>query len=420
MKICIISNLYSPYIIGGAEINTERLANALKPTHNVFVITTRPFKNLTSFFPSKEKLQGINVYRFYPLNLYHLYFSKKRKIPSFVKVIWHCVDLFNIHTFLAVLSILKKERPSIVHTNNLDGLSFSVFLAVKILKIPLVHTLRDYHLLCPFANLVCPLTKFKICLNRGLICQFYSFLKRVIVDNIPVAVTAPSGFVLEIHKKSGFFKNTIVAETVPNFVVMQQHLSSQKKTKDTLNFLFIGRLSKEKGIDVLIKAFKDSGDDLTRLNIVGSGPDEGRLVNLCSDDKRIKFQGNVNHTEVEIFYRKADVLVVPSVWYEVFGVVVIEAFSYGIPVIVSRIGGLKEIVTHGFDGFLFTPGDASELGGIFNTLSRDFRQNKELLGNLKKNAFESSKKYDSQRIKVKLHEIYKKALNAGFKIDDEN
>jgi len=412
MKICLISNLYSPYIIGGAEINAERLAVALSNKDDVFVITTKPFRGPKSLFVSEENSLRIKVFRFYPLNLYHLYFSKKRRIPSFVKALWHCIDLFNIHTFFTVLHILKKERPAIVHTHNLDGLSFSVFWAAKALRIPLVHTVRDYHLLCPYANFTCPLTRFKICPERSFVCQVYSFLKKLVVNNIPAVVTAPSRFVLKIHKRFGFFKSTIT-ETVPNFVVGQKKFPSQEKTGNTLEFLYTGRLSKEKGVDVLIVAFKDTKEDFLRLNIVGDGPERRRLEDLAAKDKRIKFHGKVILAEIGSFYSKADVLVVPSVWYEVFGVVVIEAFSFGIPVIGSKIGGPAELITHRFNGFLFEPGNVARLGEIFDTLSRDFKQDKELLNNLKKNALESVKKYDSKKITLNMQKVYDRAVEAS-------
>jgi len=387
MKICVISNLYSPYVVGGAEINSERLVKALKPTYDVFVITTQPFKGLKSLVPSKEKRQAINVYRFYPLNLYHLYFSKKRKIPSFVKVMWHCIDLFNIHTFLVVLFILKKEKPSVVHTNNLDGMSFSVFWAVKVLGIPLVHTLHDYHLLCPYANLVCFRSKFNVCKRRPFICSFYSFLKKRITGTLPDVAIGPSKFIVNMHKRHGFF-GKIITKKIPYFVEDNERRQISNN-KETFDILYIGNISRSKGVDILLRAFVQCSGWFLRLHIVGDGPYVKKLKRHIQKDHRITYYGIRPHTGTETFYRNADALIVPSVWYDNFPTVILEAFSFGLPVIASRIGGIPEQVQEGYNGIMVVPGDVEDLKKKIDLLTDDFNRYKTVLKGLSEGAFAS-------------------------------
>ena len=205
MKICIISNLYEPHELGGAEINARRLAEALNKTKGIFVITTALFSGLRSFLPNRQFWQGVCVYRFYPFNFYNTYFSKKRKIPAFIKISWHILDVWNAHAFFVVLWILSCQKPDVIHTHNIVGLSSSVLWAAKLLRIPVVHTLHDYHLLCPYANLVCPFTRFTICKKRPLLCRVFSFSKKVLFDDIPCCVIGPSQWIIDIHRKFGFF-----------------------------------------------------------------------------------------------------------------------------------------------------------------------------------------------------------------------
>jgi len=101
-------------------------------------------------------------------------------------------------------------------------------------------------------------------------------------------------------------------------------------------------------------------------------------------------------------YKIANVTVVPSIWYEVFGMVVLESFACSTPVVASRIGGIPELVKHGYNGFLFEPGDDTELANILNMISKD----PEILGKLEREAYKSSKKYDIKKHIDRLEEIY--------------
>jgi len=399
-------------VIGGAQINTEKLAKALSKDNEIFVITTQPFMKPKSLFACQEMREGVKVYRFYPLNLYNVYFAKRRKFFPLVKVIWHIIDLFNPHTFFVVLNILKKERPDIVHTNALDGFSFSVFWAARFLNIPLIHTLRAYHLLCPYSNFVCPYTKFNICKNRPLFCRVYSLFKKWVVDSIPKVVIGPSNFVINMHRKYGFFRKSQL-ERISNFIETKNSPSVfYEENKDTFDILYVGRLSKEKGVDVLIRSFVGLRDSFLKLHIIGEGPENETLRRLAKDDERIIFYGVVNQINLGKFYGLADVLVVPSVWYDNFPTVVLEAFSYGTPVVGSRIGGISEQVEDGYNGFLFMAGCEEDLGRIIRKLRDDFCGSKKLMGRLRENAYLCSDMYKKEKIKKDIVTIYKSLLGS--------
>jgi len=410
MKICLISNLYPPYIIGGAEIYVEGLAKYLYQKNEVFVITTCPFKNLFSLIPKLEVKEGIKIYRFYPLNLYSVFFTKKRKISPLIKVIWHIIDLYNLHTFLIVLYLLKREKPDIIHTNNLDGLSFSTFWPVKLLNIPLVHTLHDYHLLCPYATLLCPYTKFRLCRNKPFPCMIFSFFKKIIVDSIPKVIIGPSKFIINLYEKYGFFRKCI-RKSIPNFIGFKvKQKEFDKKEKNTLNMLYVGRLSEEKGVHILVAAFKELTEDFLQLHIVGGGKQRDLLEKLGKGDKRIIFYGKVLLEEIEKFYLMADLLVIPSIWYESFGLVIIEAFSSGVPVIGSNIGGIPEQITDGYNGFLFEAGNKEDLKAKIKIFLEDFKKGKRLLQTMSKNASASSQKYREENILPEILNIYQSLI----------
>ncbi|MBW2045840.1 MAG: glycosyltransferase family 4 protein [Deltaproteobacteria bacterium] len=411
MKICIISNLYNLYVLGGAEINTQRLAKALSRDNEIFVVTTKPFNNISSLFAQQEVREGTRIYRFYPLNLYSIYFHKKRRIVPLIKIIWHILDLWNIHTFLVVLRILNKEKPDIIHTSNLDGLSFSVFWVAKFLKISLVHTLHDYHLLCPYANFICPYTEFNICKKRSFPCRIYSLFKRIIVDNIPELIITPSRFIIDMHREYGFFKK-VNAKVIPYFIEIKEKVAREfdSRGKEMFDILYVGRLSKEKGIDVLIRSFRELKGNFLRLDIVGDGPENKFLKELAMEDKRVIFYGKVKDCEIDEFYKGADVVVVPSVWYENFPTVVLEAVSFGVPVIGSNIGGIPEQIQDGSNGFLIRPKDSEDLKQKIKIFIDDFKKEGFLLKEIRKNAHESSEKYSKDRVINELMKSYKECL----------
>jgi len=198
MKICLISNLYPPFMLGGAEISVRRDAEGLlKKKHEVLVITTSPNRK-----SSIEDINGVKVYRTNPLNLYAVYNHQNQ--PEFLKPIWHGFDLWGPHSYVVVKNILKKEVPEVVHINNFKGLSLSVFSAVKRLNLPLIFTAHDYSLICPRANLVNG--SGEICNNPSRLCKAYVKIQKYLVNNKPDVVTAPSQFIIDKLKASGLFE----------------------------------------------------------------------------------------------------------------------------------------------------------------------------------------------------------------------
>ncbi|MFW2455278.1 glycosyltransferase, partial [Methyloversatilis discipulorum] len=138
----------------------------------------------------------------------------------------------------------------------------------------------------------------------------------------------------------------------PNFVDAPAIQPSQSRD----GFLFVGRLSPEKGIEILREAAALLSGRTT-VRVVGSGPESVRLSNA----EGIEQLGAQPSTEVLAQMAKARALVMPSLWYETFGLVIVEAFSAGLPVIASRLGSMASLVREGETGLLFEPGDAQDL-----------------------------------------------------------
>jgi glycosyltransferase involved in cell wall biosynthesis len=385
MKIGLISSLYPPYVFGGAEICVKKTAEWLmRKGHEVFVITTSP--NRKAF---KENIKRVEVYRISPLNLYTIYNHQKQL--EILKPIWHGIDIWNPHSYAIVKKILEKEKPDIVHIHNFKGLSLSVFSAVKNLNLPLVFTAHDYSLICPRANLL--RKSARICESPSIFCRAYVWVQKYLVNNKPDLVTAPSQFVIDKLKESGLFKNV---RTIRLPLGIETNDYKPEKRYETIEILYVGNLSKHKGVHVLIRAFKELKFKNVRLHIVGRGMDEKELRMMAGSDQRIIFHGFVDEEELLQMYREANVTVVPSIWYDNSPTVIYESFTNGTPVLGSRIGGIPELIEEGINGYLFEPGNAYRLKAILEHLKR-----------LEKGAFESAKKYDIRKYIEKLGELFK-------------
>lgn len=130
--------------------------------------------------------------------------------------------------------------------------------------------------------------------------------------------------------------------------------------------VFVGRLSPEKGLSVLLKAWS-MNPHFPKLKIVGDGPDAHLVQSAAATDPRIEWLGKRPLVELLDTVGKASFLVMPSVWHEAFGRTTIEAFAKGTPVIGSRIGGTAEIITHGVNGLLCEPNNPQSLGDAIST-----------------------------------------------------
>jgi glycosyltransferase involved in cell wall biosynthesis len=393
MKICFMSNLYPPFVLGGAEISVKILAEGLvKKGHEVFVITTSPSRKR-----SEETINGVKIYRIKPFNLYPMYTHQDQ--PAWRKPVWHVIDLWNPSAYFLVKRILKKEMPDIVHINNYKGLSLSVFSSVKRLHLPLIFTAHDFSLLCPRANLLHD--SGEICTRPSRWCTLYSRIQKWLLHNNPNLVTAPSRFVLDMLQANGLFESVEIVK-LPNAIEIKY--KSAEKNYSTLDVLFVGSLSRHKGVHVLIAAFTALDTENIRLHIVGKGKDEMEFKNLAGSDNRIVFHGFVPDEELMELYQTANVTVIPSIWYDNSPMVIYESLMHGTPVIGSRIGGIPELVEEGYNGYLFEAGNMAGLRALLETLIL----NQGALKRLEDGALGSVKRYDIEKLVDELETIYRR------------
>lgn len=349
MKIVIICTLYPPYILGGAEISISLLAKGLVAQGNkVAVITTgNSYK--------EEVLDGVHVYRIKNRNIYWRYPQREKSILR--KSLWHLIDIYNPLYGADIKKILCSFQPDVINTSNLCGLSTMVWNIAHKLNIPIVHTLRDYYLLCPQQTMI---KGTQSCEKQCLICRSYSAVKKKMSQKVD-ALVGISDFIREKHIRFGYFRNAKIIKTIPNSVDFLQVNSKEA----TYCIGYIGRLSPEKGIEFMIEAFMESKlSKQYKILIAGTG-NKSYVDSLKTKYAlpQVVFVGKQKQID---FFRQIDLLVVPSLWDEPFGRVVIEAYASHCPVFMSDNGGLKELQVDGIS-WCFNTNNCKNLVSLFDS-----------------------------------------------------
>ena len=388
MKILIFNEYYYPYERGGAEVSTRLLAESLcRFGHEVFVVTTCD-KNYELFY------NGVKIFYIKANPAY--WDGNCEKKTGVRKILWHVVDMNNLFVRSSVDSIIKETQPDIIHTNNLSHFSCLIWKIANEKKIPICHTLRDYYLMCHKCTLY---NHSEICKRRCFPCRMSSFFKEKYAKYVD-AVVGISEHILHRHLQEGFFRNANIKKVIFNPVS-----NERKENRDAQNkkIGFIGSLKASKGIEFLIRSFLSCEREDYTLLIAGKGSSEyeGHLRLICSNAANIEFLGRV---KPESFYSQIGLLVVPSLWEEPFGRIVVEAIAQRVPVLASNRGGIPEILKDRKEGILF---DADDEGSLKSKLL-EYMNGEMFFDFSKTDAFLENFKMDF--IASEYNEIYRKMI----------
>lgn len=309
-------------------------------------------------------------------------------------------SIWNVGAAIKVRQKIQEFKPDVVHVHNWHfAMGPLAFREINRLNIAIVHTVHNYRLLCPSAILLQKGSLFTHSLQQ-------SFPWKAIFNKAYRSSTAQTfwlAFVVWFHKKIGTWEkidsyicltpfavnlfqqsNFGIAEekfTVkPNFTVAPETVLSMEKEN---HFLFVGRLSEEKGIETLLNAFKELP---FLLKIAGDGPLKSTVLVAVKQFANITYLGSLTNKEITDELQKTQALIFPSVWYEGMPMTILESFSTATPVIGSNLGAMTSLILNGLNGFHFEPGNVNHLKEIivkFSALSIDER--KELCSNAYRN-----------------------------------
>ncbi len=326
--------------------------------------------------------------------------------------------VWNRRTYREARALLRDEAPKLIHcTNTFPLISPSIYRAAAAERVPVVQALRNYRRMCANACFYGSGGTCEICLTKTLAwpsvvksCYRSSHTASTVYLAQQATMRWAQATIGRYYALTEFARRKFLAAGIPadrldvkpNFIDPDPGVG--RRTGDYV--LFAGRLSPEKGIAVLLEAWRIVGRRAL-LKIVGDGPDRPLVEAAIAAGLRIDYCGPRTPDEVLELAGDAACVVLSSKVYETFGRTIVEAFSRGVPVVVPRIGALGELADHGVTGFCFEPGDAA---GLAESVLR-LTQNPELrrrMGDAARVEFES--RYTADVNYRQLMAIYGRAL----------
>ncbi len=404
MNILLINKFY--FLKGGAERYFFDLKKLLENKgHTVVPFAMQHQKNLATkfskYFISEIKTKpNWNIFQNFKIVFRFWWsFEARRKIKK----------------------ILVENKIDVAHLNNIyHQISPSILPIFKKQNIPIIMTVHDYSLISPNYNLflnnklyekICGSKYYKClkdkCVNNSSVQSLISVVEmylhhkilKVYEKNIDIFI-APSKFVADKLIQAGFDKNKI--KILLHFVFTQKHLNTKTlEHKKEKYILYFGRLSNEKGVEILLEAIKQLPE--IKLKIVGEGPEKNNysLFIINYSLKNVELLGHKNNAELKNLIKNSEFVIVPSLAPETFGLSVLESYALGKTVLASKIGALPELVP---EKYLFKSNDIQDLVSKIKWLTKNEK-------NVKMNEYEIQQKvaklYNSEQYYKELEQIYK-------------
>jgi glycosyltransferase involved in cell wall biosynthesis len=349
LRVLHLSSLYPPHIVGGAERSVSMLAEA-----QVAAGWEVAAACLTPGEASEEVRNGVSVFRMPHGNDFWLedwtqHSQREREWAKFKQQ-----ANFGIERRFG--AVIDRFRPDIVNTHSMVDISTRVWHAAKQRGIPIVHTLRDFDLLCAASSMY---RESGPCTHRHLKCRILTFSKQF-DQKLVSAVTAVGSEVLQRHLDYGFFNHVpqdlrhVIWNTARVEGIEDDYVRPTRS--GPVSFGYLGRISPEKGVDVLLKSARLLPPDGWRLVIAGSAPGDIAPFKELAKGLPVTFLG---FATPKMLFEQIDMLIAPSLWAEPLGRTVLEAYQAHVPVIGSRSGGIAEIIAD--DAWLVPPGDVEAL-----------------------------------------------------------
>lgn len=285
------------------------------------------------------------------------------------------------HTYQELSAVIQKNRPDVAHFHNtFPQISPSAYAACQDNGVPVVQTLHNYRFICPGGLLLRDGRPCEDCVGTSLLPALQHRCYR---RSLPA--TGALVWMLTRNRWHGTYQ-TLVNRYIALTEFAASRLIAGGLPEDRIcikpNFtpgvtapgpgdggyaVYVGRLSEEKGVRTLMSAWKRLPE--VPLKILGDGPLRKELERSAAIEKLpVEFLGFCDRTTIDSVVGRATFQIVPSEWYETFGMVAIEAYACGTPVIASRIGSLNEIVQDGVTGVKFDPGNPRDLAEKVNAL----------------------------------------------------
>jgi glycosyltransferase involved in cell wall biosynthesis len=377
LKIVQAIHQFLPKNVAGSEIYTYRLSKELaRRGHSVHVVFSEVVPDREQGAVDEGEYDGLPFTRIV-CNYRFRSFEETYRSPA-VEAIFD--------------RVLRRERPDVLHLQHLQSFSWGVPAAAKRLRVPVVFTLHEYHLLCLRGGQLlradrglCRDAVPEVC--AGCVRERFAHLEIPRGGANPEADAARARldaaraivpFVDRFVSPSAFLRDTFVRARFPEDRILvsdngldpapfRERPPRRRQPGAPIRFGFVGSLVEWKGVHVAIEALNALERDGWEFHVFGKRFREGEhaayvaSLERAATNPRIRFRDAFAPADVARVFSEIDVLVVPSIWFENSPLTINEAFLSGVPVIASGHGGMAERVRDGAGGLQFRPGDAADL-----------------------------------------------------------
>ncbi|OGD93673.1 hypothetical protein A2697_01655 [Candidatus Curtissbacteria bacterium RIFCSPHIGHO2_01_FULL_41_44] len=387
MKILLVSDYFYPFTPGGSEWSVYELARALKKNNVEVVIATLNYGAKT-----KDVYRKVKVIRI-------PFLKKLQSSRSVVNPIWQNNPFFFISSAYHLFRIVKSENPNIIHIHGKFLIPASIIVGFLSRK-PTIITSRDKQILCSIGKCFFDPNRLKACsfweyltsdflwfyanyVSKNLFALFYSFIGAVwsriagslikFFARCANKITAISNSQKKYLEANGFKDVQVIYNTA-------RFTSPKVLPSKTKTVLFVGKLSKGKGVELLLDAAEDMLKE-QKINFLFAGNLESQKIKSRLQEKvfknQIKILGGIDYHRLPALYHQVTVAVMPSIYPESFGRAVLEAISCGTPVVVTNIGALPEIVEDKVTGRVVEPSKDNLKEAILDIINNEkkYRQN---------------------------------------------
>jgi glycosyltransferase involved in cell wall biosynthesis len=343
VKVLLVNTSYPPFVIGGAELSVQELAEDLAADgHVVRVLCLAPRSRRDAHRDADASPEPgrVSVRRLWRRRLH----PEGRHPARWARALWHVGELLRLREYAALRAEIRQGRPDVVHLNNIAGFGWLAWLAVR--RVPTVQTVRDYSLVCTssFGE-----HNHSVCSRRSLRCRILkapftlSWLR-------PRRVVGVSDYVWRRMRAAGVRGRDDTPTIVRNRPRPSGDAAESATPSHRADGLpvvgYLGRLDADKGVGILHEAVRllRAGGIEVRLLIAGGPTSYGRAL---TDRYALEYAAGacvqLGYVDPGDLLARCDVLAVPTQWHEPFGRVAAEALQAGTPVVASHVGGLPEL-----------------------------------------------------------------------------
>jgi glycosyltransferase involved in cell wall biosynthesis len=372
LKFCMITTFYPPYNFGGDGVYIHRLTHELaRRGHRVDVIHCEDSYRLFrkhAVNGEYTKHQNVRVFRL-----------KSR--AGFLSPLLTYLTSVPFFKRARIADLIEKNQYDVIHFHNMSLIGLTTLRLGHALKL---YTMHEHWLVCPMHVL----WKFnrQACQKRNcLLCtllakrppQFWRYfgLRQKMLRHVDGFIS-PSRFTRQKHHDLGL---KVPIEHIPYFLPQPKggdvpDSPPVRPTEGRPFFLFVGRLEKIKGLQNLIPVMKTLPE--YDLVVAGDGTYGDTLGRLAEDVPNVRFLGRLGYDDLRRLYQGAIAVIVPSICYEVFGIIIIESFAMKTPVIVNNFGAMPEVIEDSGGGFIYR--DQADLVKAMRRLATNPTLRKEL------------------------------------------